>query len=685
MEVVEEHVTDDKVTSVYDVGKKLFAALGAADMLRASELIGEIERKNLQGDYRDEIGRSVYEYAIEGGFTALFVSMLTAGIPLPDVALLRCVAASFDSGALAICEYARTLNSEKDREAILNSRSNMTGFHSGQSALLLAAMKNNFVMVENLLEAGAAPLCRPGRCEKSSNDLTDTVKLLEYYRAVSSQAYLAHAHVDPLGNAFRLTQELREVARDLEEFNAELFRMAENVEKFAASLLDQASSPTELHAIFKQNESLTSHPLPLIRSAIAYEQKQFVGHAYSQKMLSLTYFKSMSAGTSLVTFLVALTVVVLYPFICSAYVIYQASFLQKLLKTPYIKMLMAFGSHVMLLILVAMYPGVRMAWNHIRELYSSGCRLFSKQHTNVLEVVMIIVCYIVVACEWIGRVKLFANPSRTVFFYDIDSDNMVLTYTYVYSLFFGLFFVLGVIVLLNLFIALMSSQLTEVQKNSDTEWKFGRAQHWLHFMKPSGVALPPPFNLLPTSGWLLGSAKRCFKYRNATRRDEMEMTSTRHVTAAKTITLTLLDRFNEKRRHPLTEDFASLKQQFISLRRLTQQNVRCIEHMVAALQDTVDALASRVTKLDDIDSRLDNVDGARLRIQEDDMEVMTDDVEQLRKAASRAMAEAQKTDLVLLMASMYSEGRTVLDDEEVRSNLESYRQDFNSYAANLYA
>ncbi|XP_072165221.1 uncharacterized protein [Diadema setosum] len=278
---------------------------------------------------------------------------------------------------------------------------------------------------------------------------------------------------------------------------------------------------------------------------------------------------------------------------------------------------------------------------------------------------------------------LFPNPSRTVFFY-IDSDNTVLIYTYVYSLFFGLFFVLGVIVLLNLFIALMSSQLTEVQRNSDTEWKFGRAQYWLHFMKP-GVALPPPFNLLPTSSWLLGSAKRCFKSRNTTNRDEMEMTSTRHVTAAKTITLTLLDRFNEKRRHPLTEDFANLKQQFISLRHLTQLNVRCIEQMVSALQETVDALASRVAKLDDIDSRLDNVDGARLRIQEDDMEVMTDDVEQLRKAASRAMAEAQKTDLVLLMASMYSEGRTVLEDEEVRSNLESYRQDFNSYAANLYA
>ncbi|XP_072165222.1 transient-receptor-potential-like protein [Diadema setosum] len=199
--------------------------------------------------------------------------MLTAGIPLPDIALLRCVAASFDSGALAICEYARTLDSE-DRGAILNSRSDMAGFHSGQSALLLAAMRNNFVMVENLLEAGAAPLCRPARCERSSNDLTDTVKLLEYYRAVSSQAYLAHAHVDPLGNAFRLTRELREVARDLEEFNAELFRMAENVEKFAASLLDQVSSPTELHTLFKQNESLTNHPLPLIRSAIAYEQKQ---------------------------------------------------------------------------------------------------------------------------------------------------------------------------------------------------------------------------------------------------------------------------------------------------------------------------------------------------------------------------------------------------------------------------
>ncbi|XP_060847002.1 short transient receptor potential channel 4-like [Rhopalosiphum padi] len=70
---------------------------------------------------------------------------------------------------------------------------------------------------------------------------------------------------------------------------------------------------------------------------------------------------------------------------------------------------------------------------------------------------------------------------------------------------FAVFEVLMVIVMMNMLIAAMSDTFQRVADNAEYEWLFGRTQVYVSYMLLDDM--PPPFNLLPTAGWLIG-AKR---------------------------------------------------------------------------------------------------------------------------------------------------------------------------------
>jgi len=70
---------------------------------------------------------------------------------------------------------------------------------------------------------------------------------------------------------------------------------------------------------------------------------------------------------------------------------------------------------------------------------------------------------------------------------------------------FAMFEVLMVIVMMNMLIAAMSDTFQGVTDNAEYEWLFGRTQVYVSYMLLNDM--PPPFNLLPTTG-LLFCAKR---------------------------------------------------------------------------------------------------------------------------------------------------------------------------------
>ncbi|XP_071803242.1 transient receptor potential-gamma protein-like [Asterias amurensis] len=62
---------------------------------------------------------------------------------------------------------------------------------------------------------------------------------------------------------------------------------------------------------------------------------------------------------------------------------------------------------------------------------------------------------------------------------------------------YATFMLLGVVVLLNALIAMMSNTYTRVEENSDVEWKVARTKLMSEYMSLR-VTVPPPFNLIPS-------------------------------------------------------------------------------------------------------------------------------------------------------------------------------------------
>ncbi|XP_077985600.1 short transient receptor potential channel 4-like [Glandiceps talaboti] len=68
---------------------------------------------------------------------------------------------------------------------------------------------------------------------------------------------------------------------------------------------------------------------------------------------------------------------------------------------------------------------------------------------------------------------------------------------------YAFYYVIAVVVLLNLLIAVMSDTYSKIEANADSEWKFSRSEMWVVFFE-EGSTLPPPFNILPSLKTVFG-------------------------------------------------------------------------------------------------------------------------------------------------------------------------------------
>ncbi|XP_077982934.1 short transient receptor potential channel 6-like isoform X2 [Glandiceps talaboti] len=73
---------------------------------------------------------------------------------------------------------------------------------------------------------------------------------------------------------------------------------------------------------------------------------------------------------------------------------------------------------------------------------------------------------------------------------------------------YGLFCMLSLTILLNLFIAMVRNTYVRIQQNIDSEWKFVRTSVWMEHIR--GPVLPPPYNLIPHFRCIQRLVKSCF-------------------------------------------------------------------------------------------------------------------------------------------------------------------------------
>ncbi|XP_058271172.1 transient receptor potential cation channel subfamily C member 2b [Hemibagrus wyckioides] len=68
---------------------------------------------------------------------------------------------------------------------------------------------------------------------------------------------------------------------------------------------------------------------------------------------------------------------------------------------------------------------------------------------------------------------------------------------YVGRILYGLFTLLIVIVLLNMFVAMITNSYQKIEDDADVEWKFARSKLYLSYFR-EGLTMPVPFNIIPS-------------------------------------------------------------------------------------------------------------------------------------------------------------------------------------------
>ncbi|XP_063969246.1 transient-receptor-potential-like protein [Lytechinus pictus] len=397
--------------------KKLFKAIDRGNLIKVQRLLREILANGATLDIRDKAGTNTYAYAISAGVSPAVDILLHYNVPLGD-ALLRACVASYDEAAKIIIRHAMKLP-DKERKAIIECHCDNDDYIKSLTPLKMAAMRNNFNVVSLLLKAGAERIEEPKLERLAEATLKEVVEYLDIYRALSSPAYLCLAHRNALSDAFTLTGRLRNIGRSWEAVNKEFFGLADQVEKFCASLLDHISNSVELSTLLSQSDNPeVIHAVAQVQKAVDFHQKAFVAHAYTQKSLSVNFYRNIDIHSMMFPVLSLLTMFG-YPVICLAYILIQHPRLKSFLSTPHIKLCLLFGSDLaffaccaaiclvneqriidIMMIVIAIFC-FAFSWKHVCEIMEYGIRDFVNYSMNIVEIIILIILYTVLMLNWI--------------------------------------------------------------------------------------------------------------------------------------------------------------------------------------------------------------------------------------------------------------------------------------------
>ena len=183
---------------------------------------------------------------------------------------------------------------------IVEDATSSSDFRSDMTPLMLASQRGHYEIIALLLKGGHQilkphhPNCSCHRQCKALGDretLSHSLIRLNVYRALASPVYICQTSKDPILMAFKLSDELKDLANIEKEFKNEYIQLAKDVSTFAADLLSQCRTTTETLMLLNRKEG---NPRSLIRSdwkftrvglAIDGEHKRFVAHSNCQQVL----------------------------------------------------------------------------------------------------------------------------------------------------------------------------------------------------------------------------------------------------------------------------------------------------------------------------------------------------------------------------------------------------------------
>ncbi|XP_071506669.1 short transient receptor potential channel 4-like, partial [Diadema antillarum] len=329
---------------------ELFTAIQSLDLLQVQTLLAQKDGFGEEWDFRDSERRSVYAHAIQVGVCGMVSTFIEHEIPLGD-ALLRAADACLEDIVRIIIKHLKQSLPKTLFLAALLCRCENDDYHHDITPLMAAAHRNNFAVVQILVEEGAT-LSQPQQ-EEDLSDLTESICVMNKYRALASEAYIAQAFIDPTCFAFELSQRLRHLGNHWEAQNKEFWALAEQVENFSQEFMAQSNKASDLQTLHRtsRNEQ-TEDPVAKIRQGVSADQKPFVTHPFTQNALSQDYYAELDGMKRPTLWLLTLMALVCYPVFSLLYLIYPAGVVHRFLKIPHISVFMHLGSDLTLMAFV---------------------------------------------------------------------------------------------------------------------------------------------------------------------------------------------------------------------------------------------------------------------------------------------------------------------------------------------
>ncbi|XP_076449493.1 short transient receptor potential channel 7-like [Babylonia areolata] len=276
-------------------------AVEFSDVSSVRKLLGD--NPSLNVDVSDVLGRSGLRLAVRNENREL-VEMLLEVCNHENIqqAALQAISENHTTIAELILRHPRYLKIFQRRRYLGDTDGFFkmeveSQFSTDITPLNLAAQKNNFTIVQLLLERGES-IAKPDKfdcgCQECRNrgkfdQLRQANFRLNAYRGLASEAYIALSSEDPFLTAFDLAKELRKLADKEKHFKKEYEDLANQLSSFAVQLLDRVWTQQELEMVLNKTGSAADSDryenLARLRLALKNHEKTFVAHPSVQQHL----------------------------------------------------------------------------------------------------------------------------------------------------------------------------------------------------------------------------------------------------------------------------------------------------------------------------------------------------------------------------------------------------------------
>ncbi|CAL1530644.1 unnamed protein product, partial [Lymnaea stagnalis] len=364
------HETSHVESLTSQIEEEFLHAVDFGDVTLVKDLLERYP--NLNVDCTDALGRTPLRLAVKNEHKELVELLLClSSADNMNEAVLQAI----DSGATNIAEitlrHPRYLETSKrmrrmgDMEGFFKPERG-SQFPSYVTPLILAAQKNQYVIVQLLLQRGESIIkphkfgCACQECiNKSKFDQLRSAKCrLDAFRGLSSEAYISLYSKDPFLTAFELAEELRKLATAEVFFKKEYTDLAEQLSNYVVKLLDRVWTHRELSAVLDKcgppHEDMFES-LARLKMAVELEEKLFVAHPNCQQRIDRCWYEGLEK-LNLLNWPKRLAIILLflltYPLCVGYFLVSPTSKISKYLKVPCVKFVSHTLSFFVFLILI---------------------------------------------------------------------------------------------------------------------------------------------------------------------------------------------------------------------------------------------------------------------------------------------------------------------------------------------